>query len=96
MFAKNIPCQHADGSIYSASSLKQPSSGRQVLDTLFWFRANQCLFLFLSAESLVVKQQIVELENMIYTTNAYWREQETQGQHFRWFNIIYSNGFFQY
>ena len=27
-------------------------------------------------------------------TNIYWREKETQGQHFRWFNIIYSNVFF--
>ena len=28
--------------------------------------------------------------------NTYWREKETQGQHCRWFNIIYSNVFFQY
>jgi hypothetical protein len=53
-------CCVIDQHIYSASSLKQQSTGRYTIhsDTLFWFRATQYLFLLLNDACLAVKQQI--------------------------------------
>ena len=52
-----------------------------------------CLF-FISPSVFSKVYLIVSASESFRGDKIYWREKETQGQHFRWFNIIYSNVFF--
>ena len=77
----------------------QCESGTKHLVTYF-------IFYFYRESQIELRQQIdlvaegnihtVICQNYSVTSNfpyIYWREKEMQGQHFRWFNIIYLNVF---